>query len=103
MRNMSAAETPGDPSSKLSFRNGSRDLEFAVEQPVENGANECGAVHRRAGPVSHVLGKAIELHDLSIEQHDRHLRPRFGVDTRAPAARFTSVPEPLWCDALRGH
>jgi hypothetical protein len=97
------AKALGDTSPQLLFRDDGRDLELAVEQAVEHGANQGGTVDHHAGLVSHLGGEAIELHDLSIEQDHRDLGPPLGVDTGAPAGRFMPVLPALLPDALDDH
>jgi hypothetical protein len=92
----------GDTGSKLLFRTGGPEIDVAVEQSIDDAANERGTVHHVAGRLSDVAGEAIESHDLSIEQHDRHSGPRLGVDEWTSTSRV-STTERLPGDALRNH
>ena len=93
----------GDAGPKLVFRADGLDVESAVEQPVDDGSDERGAVHRVTGPLPDVTREAIEAHDLSIEQHHGHLGPLLGVNGWTPTARLVSTPERLPWDPLRDH
>ena len=97
------AQMPRDADAKLSLRTDGLEVDLAVEYAIDDGANECGAVHSSSGLLLDLVGEAIELHDLSIEQHHRHLGPRLGMDGWTPSTRSMSALERLPRDKARDH
>ena len=93
----------GDADAKLSLRTDGLQVDFAVEYAIDDGANECGAVHGLSGLLPDVADQPIEPHDLSIEQHHRHFGPRLGMDGWTPATRSMSTLERLPRDRARDH
>ena len=78
------AEPPGDARSQIGFGAGAGDVHAALDQAVDQRADDFRTVHRLAVFCAHVFREAIEIVNLAIEQDDRHLRPRFVVHGRPP-------------------
>jgi hypothetical protein len=75
-----------NPRAQVGFRPGGRDVHPAVDQSIDQSADDFGAVHDLAAPASDVSREAIEVLDLSIEKDDRNLLPGFLVYGRSAAA-----------------
>lgn len=63
------AEAAGDTRPQVGFRRRCRDVHARIEQAVDQGADDFGAVEDLPVPASNVRGEAIEVEDLAIEEH----------------------------------
>ena len=84
-----SAERTSDACAQVGFRAGAGDVHAALDQAVDECADDLGAVHAFAVLVAHVLAEPIEHVNLAIEKNDRHFRPWFIVDRRSAGAGFT--------------
>jgi hypothetical protein len=74
--------------SQIAFRSDQRQVEAAVQHPVNERTNNRGTVHRVAGLLPHYVNCSVKAHDLSIEQDNRYFGPFIAVKEGAPSARF---------------
>jgi hypothetical protein len=81
----SIAQSACDARAKVGFRCAARDVHAAVDQRIDQRPDDFGAIQHAAGCAS-ARGQALEVGDLSIEQDDRDLRPRFTMDARPSRA-----------------
>src|SRR5439155_9269772 len=84
------AETTRNAGPQLRFGGGAFEVHAAFEKCVDQRANDFGAVQRFAALAATVARESIEVKDLAIEEHHRHLGPGFLVDGRTSRARFRS-------------
>src|SRR5262245_3782616 len=77
-----SSQTARHTSTQIPFGQGSRDVHPAVDEPVDQRANDLGAIQQFAGLAAVGRREAIEVVDLSIEQDHRDLRPRLVMDGR---------------------
>ena len=64
------------------------DVEAAVDQSVDEGANQSRAVEHFSALPADICRQSIQMKDLTIEQHDRHLGPCLLVAWRTPPGGF---------------
>src|SRR5262245_36385403 len=75
-----------------------RDIHLAINQTIDECADDFRPVHRFATGAPHVGRKPVELDDLALEEHHRDLRPRLVVDGRPSTRTFLRLS-----DGLPGH
>ncbi len=80
------AETARDAGAEVRFGAGRGHIDAAVDQGVDERANDFGAVENFSAPAADVSSEPIELDDLAVEQHHGDLGPRFLMDGWAAAA-----------------
>jgi hypothetical protein len=64
------AETTGDTRAEISFRNRAADVHAAVEQAIDQCADDLRAVQHLAALCADVRRKPVEVVNLSIEEND---------------------------------
>ena len=82
----STPQQAGEALPQIAFGGYGRQLEAAVQNTVDDGANNRGAVQRVAGLPPHDMDGAVKTDDLPVEQHDRNFGPGVAVKEWAPAA-----------------
>ena len=90
------AEAAGHVRPQIGHRDAAGDVHAAVDQAVDERADDLGAVQDLAVSRARVRRDTIEVHDLTIEQDDRNFRPAFLVNGRTAATGsafgFTGPP-----------
>ena len=74
-----------DPGAKIGLRRTAGDIQAAVDEAVDQGSNDFGAVEDLAAPATRAGGELIEMTDLPVEEDNGHLRPGLLMDRRASA------------------
>ena len=83
-----SAKPPGDARAQVGFRAGAGDVHAALNQAIDERADDLGTVHPLAVPVAHVFREAVERMNLAVEEDDRHFGPWLTVDGRPAGAGF---------------
>ena len=81
-----STESPGDAPAKVGFGGGARDVEAAVDQAVDQSTDDLSPIQNFSALAADIRGQAIEMNDLTIEQHHGDFGPRFAVDGWSSAA-----------------
>jgi hypothetical protein len=64
------AQPPCDARPQIGFRSCRRDVHAAVDEAVDQGADDLGPVQKFAALAAKVGGEVVEVKDLTIEEHD---------------------------------
>jgi hypothetical protein len=99
----SLAQEAGEALPQIAFRGDRRQIQPAVQDAVNERANNRGTVQRLACLISHDANSAVEFDDLSIEQHDRDFGPFIAVKERSPSAWCPGPFSRRRADALPSH
>jgi hypothetical protein len=97
------AQEQSEALSQVALRRDERQIKAAVQDAVDERANNRRAVQRLACLFSHDANGAVELDDLSIEQNDGYLGPFIAVKERPPAAWFRGPFSRRRADAFPNH
>jgi hypothetical protein len=68
-----AAQSSRDACAQIGFRTRAGDVHAAVDEAVDEGADDLGAVQHLAALPANLAREPIEMKDLPVEEHDRHL------------------------------
>jgi hypothetical protein len=102
-RSGSSADVFRDTRSKLTFGMNRRDLAIAIEQPVEDRANQRRTIQHLSRLLSDLGGDAVKPRDLTIEEDHRDFGPGLVVDHRTSTPRLFPGESRRPCHALRAH
>src|SRR5262245_49280922 len=83
-----AAEPACHSCAQIGFRSGAGDVHSAVDEAVDQRADDFRAVQHLAVLAADFRRQLIEMEDLTIEEHDRHFRPCFVVNGRPAGTRL---------------
>jgi hypothetical protein len=70
------------------------EIQAALQNPVDQGTNERGAINRAMALSSNAAGEVIQIVNLALKEDDGHLCPCFLMDlgaTRSPRCGFYST------------
>ena len=80
------SQSTRDTAAEVAFGLRADDVHAAVDEAVDQRANDLRAIQQFAGFAAVGGREAVEVHDLPVEQHDGHFGPRFVVNRRPPGA-----------------
>jgi len=79
-------ESRGDPIAQIELRGHAGDVEAAADDAIDEGSDHAGAREDRAGRAVDLGDHAIEPDDLTVQENNGHLGPRFIMDQRSSAS-----------------
>ena len=81
----------GDFGPQVSLGAGRGDVEAGVEESVDQGPDDFGAVEHLAAAAARSRRETVEILDLAIEEHDGNLGPGFLMHGRTTAGRLRNA------------